>query len=123
MVTILQGGSSMKRIQVSGRPGFHVLLATRDVQAATMVIAPRNSSGVPSNEHPDSEQWVYVISGSGRARVGRRRTPLRRGTLFLIEKGEMHQILNTARVPLVTLNFYSPPAYTKKGELRKRRRG
>ena len=34
----------------------------------------------------------------------------------LIEKGEAHRITNTGRSPLVTLNFYVPPAYTSEGE-------
>jgi hypothetical protein len=39
-----------------------------------------------------------------------------RTALLLIEKGEPHQIINTG-APLVTINFYSPPAYRKNGEL------
>jgi len=35
----------------------------------------------------------------------------------LIEKGDTHQVTNTGRSPLVTLNIYSPPAYWKDGEL------
>jgi mannose-6-phosphate isomerase-like protein (cupin superfamily) len=32
-----------------------------------------------------------------------------------IEKGEQHEIRNTGRVLLRTLNFYVPPAYRKDG--------
>jgi mannose-6-phosphate isomerase-like protein (cupin superfamily) len=40
---------------------------------------------------------------------------LRAGTLLLIERGERHEIRNTGRAPLRTLNVYVPPAYRKDG--------
>jgi mannose-6-phosphate isomerase-like protein (cupin superfamily) len=41
---------------------------------------------------------------------------LRAGTLILIEHGDTHEIRNTGRTPLKTLNVYVPPAYTPEGE-------
>jgi len=35
--------------------------------------------------------------------------------LLLIERGDRHEIRNTGTIPLTTLNFYAPPAYTKAG--------
>jgi len=37
-----------------------------------------------------------------------RSIPLRPNDLLLIEKGEKHQIINTGRKDLVTINFYIP---------------
>ena len=85
-----------------------------------MVLQPGQSTGEPQNEHPRSEQWLFVVSGSGRALVNKRRFAIRENSLLLIEKKEIHQITNTGRRPLVTLNFYAPPAYTKNGEPKKR---
>ena len=48
--------------------------------------------------------------------VNRRRTNLRAGSLVLIERGDRHEIRNTGRTPLRTLNIYVPPAYTKDGD-------
>jgi mannose-6-phosphate isomerase-like protein (cupin superfamily) len=59
---------------------------------------------------------MFVESGSGTAIVDGRRHPLRAGTLILIERGNRHEIRNTGRAPLRTLNIYVPPAYTKDGE-------
>ena len=83
---------------------------TRRSQAAEMVIPPGDQEGGPGNRHA-ADQWLFVVSGSGVARVNRRSIPLRSGSLILIEKGEVHEIRNTGRVPLKTLNFYTPPAY------------
>ena len=83
-----------------------------------MVLPPGGSTGEkPENEHPRSEQWLYVVSGTGRAVVGNRRATIRGGSLLLIEKGEAHRITNGGRKPLVTLNLYAPPAYGKDEEV------
>jgi oxalate decarboxylase/phosphoglucose isomerase-like protein (cupin superfamily) len=42
--------------------------------------------------------------------------PLRAGTLMLIEHGDRHEIRNTGRQLLKTLNLYSPPGYTAAGD-------
>jgi mannose-6-phosphate isomerase-like protein (cupin superfamily) len=98
---------------------FTVLHATRDAEAAMMTLKPgQSTSDEPENEHPRCEQWVFVLSGAGRAVVGNRRVAIKPNSLLLIEKGEPHQITNTGRTPLVTLNFYAPPAYTKAGDLK-----
>jgi mannose-6-phosphate isomerase-like protein (cupin superfamily) len=95
--------------------GFNVIMGNKRVQAAQMVIAPGNSEGGPLNRHRGSDQWLFVVSGSGAAIVGGRRHRLRQHSLLLIEHGERHEIRNTGRVPLRTLNLYSPPGYSKQG--------
>ena len=84
-----------------------------------MTLRPgQNTSDGPVNEHPRCEQWLFVVSGAGRAVVGKSRVPLKANSLLVIEQGEPHQITNTGRSPLVTLNLYAPPAYTKSGDLK-----
>ena len=101
------------------RSMFTVLHTTRAAEAAMMTLRPgQSTSEKPENEHPRCEQWVYVVSGTGRATTGRRRVALKAGSLLLVEKDEPHQITCTGRKPLVTVNFYAPPAYTADGELR-----
>lgn len=100
------------------RSKFRVLETTRSAQAAMMVLRPGQSTGdEPENEHPRAEQWLYVISGAGRAVIGNRRLNIAEGSLLLIEKGEVHQIACKGRDPLVTLNLYAPPAYGKDDEV------
>ncbi len=85
-----------------------------------MVLAPGDKEGGADNRHRGADQWLYVLSGSGEAMVGRRRHKLRAGSLCLIERKEKHQISNTGRGLLRTLNFYVPPAYRKDGNPRSR---
>ena len=112
----------MRHIHTGSHKGFFRVLASSDAaQAAMMVLKPGESTGEKQNEHPRAEQWLYVVSGGGRARVGRRSVQLKEGSLLLVEQNEEHQVENTGRKkPLVTINFYVPPAYTQGGEVRLR---
>ena len=95
--------------------GFRVAFDVRKAQAAEMVIAPGDSEGGPDNRHRGADQWLFVLSGSGVAIVEGRRVPLKAGTLLVIEKRERHEVRNTGRTLLRTLNFYYPPAFDARG--------
>ena len=106
----------MKKAHLRFGSGFKVALANRRAQAATMTIAPGESEGGPDNRHRGADQWLFVESGTGIAIVDGHRHTLRAGSLLLIERGDVHEIRNTGRRPLRTLNLYVPPAYTKSGD-------
>ena len=106
----------MKKAQLRFRKGFRIVAGNRRAQAATMTIAPGDCEGGPDNRHRGADQWLFVESGSGTAMVDGRRHSLRAGTLLLIERGNRHEIRNTGRGALRTLNVYVPPAYTKRGD-------
>jgi mannose-6-phosphate isomerase-like protein (cupin superfamily) len=96
--------------------GFRVAFEVRKAQAAEMVIAPGGSEGGADNRHRGADQWLFVVSGSGAATVEGKRIPLRAGTLLVIGKGERHEVRNTGRTLLKTLNFYYPPAFDADGD-------
>lgn len=98
---------------------FSPLLNTTAVQAAVMVLQPGESSSESiADEHPASEQWLFVIDGFGVAVTHQQNVEIEPGSLILIETDEPHQIRNTGKSPLRTLNFYAPPAYTSTGQVR-----
>lgn len=96
--------------------GFSVAMSNKRGQAATMVIAPSDGEGGPDNRHRGADQWLFVVSGSGVAVLGGRKHRLKPGSLVLIERGTTHEIRNTGRTPLKTLNVYVPPAYRPDGD-------
>ncbi len=106
----------MKRTTLRFGSGFRVAISNRRGQAATMTIAPGDKEGGPDNRHRGADQWVFVEAGTGLAIVNGTRARLRAGSLVLIERGDRHEIRNTGRTQLKTLNVYVPPAYTKSGE-------
>ena len=106
----------MKRTIVWFGNGFHVLIGDAHSQAASMVIPTGSSEGAPDNLHKGADQWLYVESGTGEAIINGHTYPLEAGSLMLIVRGEKHEIRNTGRSQLKTLNFYVPPAYTQEGD-------
>ncbi|HMM27127.1 MAG: cupin domain-containing protein [Chloroflexota bacterium] len=101
----------MKTLAVKPQGEFEVIATTSRAQAATMVLAPGESTGGPDNRHAASDQWLYVTGGRGYAVVEGRRVGLEPGTLLLIEAGEGHEIVNDGDEPLASLNIYAPPEY------------
>jgi mannose-6-phosphate isomerase-like protein (cupin superfamily) len=108
--------SEVKRKTLRFGRGFRVAFGNRRAQAAEMVIAPGGSEGGPGNRHRGADQWLFVVAGTGLARIAGRPRALRRGTLLLIERGVAHEVRNTGRTPLQTLNVYVPPAYRHNGD-------
>jgi mannose-6-phosphate isomerase-like protein (cupin superfamily) len=106
----------MKRKNLRLESGFRVVLGNRDSQAAEMVLPPGDAEGGPRNCHRGADQWLYVVLGTGIAKVNGKRYSLKEGSLMLIERGDEHKIRNTGHDMLHTLNFYVPPAYTSGGE-------
>jgi mannose-6-phosphate isomerase-like protein (cupin superfamily) len=96
--------------------GFGVVLGDKHSQAAQMTLAPGGTEGGPDNRHRGADQWLFVVGGQGAAIVEGERVELREGTLVLIQRGETHEIRNTGREPLKTLNVYVPPGYTSEGD-------
>jgi mannose-6-phosphate isomerase-like protein (cupin superfamily) len=106
----------MKKANARFGSGFKVLIGNRRAQGATMTLEPGDCEGGPDNRHRGADQWLFVEAGTGAAIVNGRRHVLRAGSLILIERGDKHEIRNTGRTPLRTLNIYVPPAYTRDGD-------
>ena len=96
--------------------GFRVAAGNARAQAAEMVITPGDAEGGPRNRHAGADQWLFVVSGIGEARINGKRHDLQKGSLVLIERGDRHEIRATGRTPLRTLNLYVPPAYDQSGD-------
>jgi len=93
-----------------------VAIGNKRAQSAEMVIPPGDCEGGPDNRHRGADQWLFVVSGRGLAIVNGKRKSLRDGSILLIEKGSTHEIRNTGRSSLKTINIYVPPAYRSDGE-------
>ncbi|WP_459192969.1 cupin domain-containing protein [Halosimplex sp. J119] len=101
----------MKRTSLDFEGFFDVRLTTDDAQAAQMTLSPGQSTGGPDNLHEGSDQWLYVVSGEGRATVDGDDVRFGAGDLLVVEAGETHEIENDGDEPLETLNLYVPPDY------------
>src|SRR3989344_2027808 len=101
----------MKKISVNPQYSFKVLEQTYRSQVAEMILHPGKSTGSKNNKHPNSDQWLYVTSGKGKAIIEGKSVDIESGDLLLIEAGETHEIKNVGDKPLKTFNIYAPPVY------------
>ena len=106
----------MKKKKLRFGEGFRVVKGNSASQAAEMVLAPGDAEGGRDNRHRGADQWLFVVSGNGEAIVKGRRHKLVAGSLLFIERREKHEVKNTGRTLLRTLNFYVPPAYKANGD-------
>ena len=104
-----------KSIRLSYSQEFIVASGNVRAQAAPMTLKPKGKEGGIGNNHRGSDQWLYVVSGKGLATVGRKSVQLKPGKLLYIKMKIDHEICNTGRTPLKTLNLYVPPAYRADG--------
>ena len=88
---------------------FRVAMETDVAQAAEMTVEPGRTVGGPDNYHAESDQWLFVVSGTGVATIDGEDVRLDAGDLVRIEAGECHAIANDGEAPLETVNVYTPP--------------
>jgi mannose-6-phosphate isomerase-like protein (cupin superfamily) len=101
----------MKKLTIDPKGFFGVLEGTTRSQVAEMVLSAGQSTGGKTNNHPNSDQWLYVVSGKGKTVVDGKEVKFKKGDLILIEAGENHEIINKSSEPLKTFNIYAPPEY------------
>lgn len=101
----------MRTTRLSLDESFSVVLENDRAQAAQMTLEPGASTGGPDNRHETSDQWLFVVSGTGEAVVDGETIALAPRALLLIEAGETHEIRCAGPEPLRTLNLYVPPQY------------
>jgi quercetin dioxygenase-like cupin family protein len=64
----------------------------------------------PAHSHPDGEELIYVISGSGKVAVDGEVGRLGPGTAVLFPRGSVHMVRNSGTEELKVICFFAPPA-------------
>jgi mannose-6-phosphate isomerase-like protein (cupin superfamily) len=90
---------------------FKVLQTGRHAQTAMMTLKPGEESGPMGNEHPKSEQVLFVVSGQLIAEIGAKRKTLKAGDCVHVPLRTRHRFVNRSKRPAVTFNVYAPPHY------------
>ena len=62
----------------------------------------------PAHSHPNGEEFIYVIRGSGRVLVDGAVAPVREGTAVLFPQGSVHMLQNTGQQEMKVVCFYAP---------------
>lgn len=90
---------------------FQVLATTKKSQFAIMNLADNEVSGEFGTDHPQADQVLYVLEGSGSIKVEDQEEPLAPGDVVILPAGAKHQV----RGPNKSINFYAPVAYPDEG--------
>ena len=64
----------------------------------------------PAHSHPNGEELIYIIKGTGRVLVDGKVDPVRAGTAVLFRQGAVHMLQNTGDEEMKVVCFFAPPA-------------
>ena len=95
-------------------PGRHLrwvanadALEPQYLSASVIRVAPGEKVR-PAHSHPNGEELIYIIRGTGRVLVDGEVSPVREGTLVLFRKGLVHMLQNTGEEEMKVVCFFAP---------------
>ena len=63
----------------------------------------------PAHSHPNGEEVIYILSGSGRVLVSGEVQAVSPGTAVLFPQGAVHMLQNTSAEEMKVVCFFAPP--------------
>ena len=67
----------------------------------------------PAHSHPNGEEVIYIISGSGKVMVDCNVEPVQAGCAVLFPQGKVHMLANTGTEEMKVVCFFAPPSELK----------
>lgn len=84
------------------------LIAGRSDTVSLMHVVLNPGQGHERHNHPDADEILYVLSGTGEQMVDDKTFAVRGGDTVWVEQSVFHSTLNTGWEPLVLLAVYAP---------------
>lgn len=105
--------SDVEELELPGR--FLRWLVTRERLNARhlsvcMIRVPPGQAVRPAHSHPDGEEAIYIIRGSGRVMVDGAVEAVREGDMVLFSQGSVHMLQNSGAEEMKVICFFAPPA-------------
>jgi len=95
-------------------PGRHLrwivneeLLGAKHCSSCVIRVEPGQTVR-PAHSHPNGEEVIYIIKGSGRVMVEGEVSPVREGTVVLFPQGKVHMLQNNGTEEMKVVCFFSP---------------
>ena len=103
--------SEVEELDLPGRR-FRWLVADDRIKAehcsaCVIRIAPGDKVR-PAHSHPQGEEVIYIISGTGRVLVEGEVAPVRAGSTVLFPQGAVHMLHNTGEEEMKVVCFFAP---------------
>lgn len=64
----------------------------------------------PAHSHPNGEEAIYIIRGSGSVMVDGETAPVSEGTAVLFPQGAVHMLRNSGSEEMKVVCFFAPPS-------------
>jgi quercetin dioxygenase-like cupin family protein len=103
-------------IQELDLPGRHLrwLVTAERLSAkcssACVIRVPAGQTVKPAHSHPNGEEVIYIIRGSGRVYVDGEVEAVREGTTVLFPQGSVHMLQNSGQEEMKVICFFAPPS-------------
>jgi quercetin dioxygenase-like cupin family protein len=62
----------------------------------------------PAHSHPNSEELIYIITGSGEVMIEGEVGKVKTGSAVLFEQGKVHMLRNTSDIEMKVICFFAP---------------
>jgi quercetin dioxygenase-like cupin family protein len=62
----------------------------------------------PAHSHPNSEELIYIITGSGKVMIENEVGDVKAGSAILFEQGKIHMLRNTGDTEMKVVCFFAP---------------
>jgi mannose-6-phosphate isomerase-like protein (cupin superfamily) len=85
----------------------HVLATGPHTQVVVMSIPPGGEVG--EETHPDNDQVLYLVEGSGTAVLNGEEQPFEAGDAVMVPAGTKHNFVAGSDAPLKIITTYAPP--------------
>jgi quercetin dioxygenase-like cupin family protein len=82
-------------------------LKAENCSACVIRVAPGNKVW-PAHSHPEGEEVIYIMTGSGRVLVDGDVSPVRAGSVVLFPQGKPHMLHNTGSDEMKVVCFFAP---------------
>jgi quercetin dioxygenase-like cupin family protein len=95
-------------------PGRHLRwLVTQDNVGAQhcsmcMIQVAPGETVRPAHSHPNGEEIIYIVRGSGKVMIEGVVEPVKEGSAVLFPQGKVHMLRNTGSVEMKVVCFFAP---------------
>ena len=83
------------------------LLGAKHLSACVIKVAPGETVR-PAHSHPNGEEVIYIITGSGRVMIEGEVAPVREGSVVLFPQGKVHLLQNNGQTEMKVVCFFAP---------------
>ena len=82
-------------------------LAAKNLSVCVIRVLPGETVR-PAHSHPNSEELIYIINGTGKVMIEGEVGDVRAGSAILFEQGKIHMLKNSGNTEMKVICFFAP---------------